>query len=218
MTTLQILDLILPEFRQLGLAAAPGGDAEGALGKHLNPFRRKGEKPVAYWSGIVEADATPRELKYVVPDYFNGTLRVMAVAVANERVGVHDGRTIVRGDFVLSPNAPTTVTPGDEFDVSVGVSNNVAGSGQSAAVAVTLQTDPALEIVGERTQQATIAEGHEGSVRFRLRTRDELGRREPHLQCAHRRRRRVATHRLERPAGDAVHDEDPGRHAAARPA
>ena len=174
-TTLQILDLILPEFRQLGLAAAPGGDAEGALGKHLNPFRRKGEKPVAYWSGIVEADATTRELKYVVPDYFNGTLRVMAVAVSDDRVGVHDGRTIVRGDFVLSPNAPTTVTPGDEFDVSVGVANNVAGSGQNAAVAVTLQTDPALEIVGERTQVATIAEGHEGSVRFRLRTRDELG-------------------------------------------
>ena len=174
-STLQILDLILPEFRQLGLAAAPGGDAEGLLGKHLNPFRRKGEKPVAYWSGIVDADAAPRELKYVVPDYFNGTLRVMAVAVANDRIGVYDGRTLVRGDFVLSPNAPTTVTPGDEFDVSVGVSNNVAGSGQDAAVAVTLQTDPALEVVGERTQQASIAEGHEGSVRFRLRALDELG-------------------------------------------
>ena len=174
-STLQILDLILPEFRQLGLGAAPGGDAEGLLGKHLNPFRRKGEKPVAYWSGIVEADATMRELKYVVPDYFNGTLRVMAVAVSNDRIGVYDGRTIVRGDFVLSPNAPTTVTPGDEFDVSVGVSNNVAGSGESAAVAVTLQADPGLEVVGERTQQATIAEGHEGSVRFRLRARDELG-------------------------------------------
>ncbi|MGH8240781.1 MAG: alpha-2-macroglobulin family protein, partial [Steroidobacteraceae bacterium] len=174
-STLQILDLILPEFRQLGLGAAPGGDAEGLLGKHLNPFRRKGEKPVAYWSGIVEADATSRELKYVVPDYFNGTLRVMAVAVANDRVGVYDGRTIVRSDFVLSPNAPTTVTPGDEFDVSVGVANNVAGSGENAAVAVTLQTDPALEVVGDRTQPATIAEGHEGSVRFRLRARDELG-------------------------------------------
>jgi alpha-2-macroglobulin len=174
-STLQILDLILPDFRQLGLAAAPGGDAEGLIGKHLNPFRRKGEKPVAYWSGIVEADATPRELKYVVPDYFNGTLRVMAVAVSNDRIGVYDGRTTVRGDFVLSPNAPTTVTPGDEFDVSVGVANNVAGSGQNAVVAVALQTDPALEVVGDRTQQATIAEGHEGSVRFRVRARDELG-------------------------------------------
>ena len=174
-STLQILDLILPEFRQLGLGAAPGGDAEGLIGKHLNPFRRKGEKPVAYWSGIVEADATPRELKYLVPDYFNGTLRVMAVAVSSERIGVFDGRTVVRGDFVLSPNAPTTVTPGDEFDVSVGVSNNVEGSGESATVAVTLQTDPALEVVGDRTQSAKIAEGHEGSVRFRVRTRDELG-------------------------------------------
>ena len=174
-STLQILDLILPEFRQLGLGAAPGGDAEGLIGKHLNPFRRKGEKPVAYWSGIVEADATARELKYVVPDYFNGTLRVMAVAVSNDRIGVYDGRTVVRGDFVLSPNAPTTVTPGDEFDVSVGVANNVAGSGQNAVVAVSLQTDPALEVVGDRTQQATIAESHEGSVRFRVRTRDVLG-------------------------------------------
>src|SRR4029079_12165350 len=100
---------------------------------------------------------------------------VMAGAVVSEGIGVFDGRTIVRGDFVLSPNAPTTVTPGDEFDVSVGVSNNVEGSGESATVAVTLQTYPALEVVGDRTQSAKIAEGREGSVRFRVRTRDELG-------------------------------------------
>ncbi len=174
-STTQILDLILPEFHVQGLSAAPGGDAEGALGRHLNPFRRKGEKPVAYWSGIVDADATPRELKYVVPDYFNGTLRILAVAVDDERIGVHDGRTLVRGDFVLSPNAPTTVTPGDEFDISVGVSNNAAGSGPEAQLTVALATDPALEIVGEAQQSVQIAEGREGSVRFRLRARDELG-------------------------------------------
>lgn len=174
-STTQILDLILPEFRQLGLAAAPGGDAEGLLGKHLNPFRRKGEKPVAYWSGIVDADTTTRELKYLVPDYFNGTLRVMAVAVTDDRVGVHESRTLVRGDFVLSPNAPTTVSPGDEFDVSVGVSNNVEGSGASATVAVTLETDSGLEIVGAKQLEETIAEGREGSVRFRLRAKDVPG-------------------------------------------
>ncbi|MGH8188067.1 MAG: alpha-2-macroglobulin family protein, partial [Steroidobacteraceae bacterium] len=174
-TTGQILDLILPEFRHFALAAAPGGDAEAALGKHLNPFRRKGDKPVAYWSGIVDADSTTRELKYVVPDYFNGTLRVMALAVADDRLGMHESRTLVRGDFVLSPNAPTTVTPGDEFDVSIGVSNNVVGSGTDAVVAVTLATDSALEVIGDAQQQAAIAEGREGSVRFRLRARDQLG-------------------------------------------
>lgn len=174
-STTQILDLILPEFRQLELAAAPGGDAEGLLGKHLNPFRRKGEKPVAYWSGIVDADSTTRELKYTVPDYFNGALRVMAVAVTDDRVGVHESRTVVRGDFVLSPNAPTTVSPGDEFDVSVGVSNNVEGSGANATVGVSLETDSGLEVVGDARQEVGIAEGREGSVRFRLRAKDVPG-------------------------------------------
>lgn len=174
-STTQILDLILPEFRHLGLSAAPGGDAEGLLGKHLNPFRRKGEKSVAFWSGILDADPTTREVQYSVPDYFNGTLRVMAVAVADERIGVHESRTLVRGDFVLSPNAPTTVTPGDEFDVSVGIANNVEGSGANAQINVQLETDRGLEVVGDARQQATIAEGHEGSTRFRLRARDGLG-------------------------------------------
>jgi uncharacterized protein YfaS (alpha-2-macroglobulin family) len=174
-STSQILDLILPEFRHLGLTAAPGGDAEGLLGKHLNPFRRKGEPPVAYWSGILDADATPREVEYTVPDYFNGTLRIMAVAVSDERVGVYEGRTLVRGDFVLSPNAPTTVTPADEFDVSVGIANNVAGSGANAEVQIALQTDRGLQVIGDATQKIAIAEGREGSARFRLRARDELG-------------------------------------------
>ncbi|HEY6641102.1 alpha-2-macroglobulin [Povalibacter sp.] len=174
-STSQILDLILPEFRHLGLSAAPGGDAEGLLGKHLNPFRRKGEKPVAYWSGVLDADATVREVEYTVPDYFNGTLRIMAVAVTDDRVGVHESRSIVRGDFVLSPNAPTTVTPGDEFDVSLGVANNVEGSGPNAQVDVTITTDSGLAIVGDATQKVAIAEGREGSVRFRLRALDELG-------------------------------------------
>ena len=195
MTTLQILDLILPEFRQLGLGAAPGGDAEGALGKHLNPFRRKGEKPVAYWSGIVEADATARELKYVVPDYFNGTLRVMAVAVANERVGVYDGRTIVRGDFVLSPNAPTTVTPGDEFDVSVGVANNVAGSGRERG-----RRSDAADRPGARSRRRPHAAGDDRRRPRRIgalpAARSRRARAcESHVQRAHRRRavRRVAS-------------------------
>lgn len=174
-STSQILDLILPEFRLMGLSSAPGGDADGTLGRYLNPFRRKGEKPVVYWSGIVDADTTPRELTYRVPDYFNGTLRVLAVAVSEERIGVHDGRTLVRGDFVLSPNVPTTVTPGDEFDVSIGVSNDAAGSGAEARIQVSLDAGASLEILGEARQELQIAEGHEGSARFRLRARDQLG-------------------------------------------
>ncbi len=84
-TTSQILDLIMPEFRRGELGAAPGGDRGSALARHLNPFQRKGDKPVVYWSGILDSQTTAREIEYTVPDYFNGTLRVMAVAVTDGR-------------------------------------------------------------------------------------------------------------------------------------
>jgi uncharacterized protein YfaS (alpha-2-macroglobulin family) len=99
----------------------------------------------------------------------------MAVAVADDTIGVHEDRTLVRGDFVLSPNAPTTVTPGDEFEVSVGIANNLVGSGAEARPAITLETDAGLEVIGESQQSLAIAEGREGSARFKLRAKDKLG-------------------------------------------
>jgi uncharacterized protein YfaS (alpha-2-macroglobulin family) len=43
------------------------------------------------------------------------------------------------------------VAPGDEFDVSVGVSNNLEGlNGQSVAINVLLTPPPQLEVGGQR--------------------------------------------------------------------
>jgi uncharacterized protein YfaS (alpha-2-macroglobulin family) len=174
-STSQILDLILPEFRRGSLDAAAGGDRDGAIGRHLNPFRRKGEKPAVYWSGVLDADSTPRELEYVVPDYFNGTLRVIAVAVADDSVGVREASTLVRGDFVLSPNAPTTVTPGDEFEVSVGIANDLDGSGPNAHLRVELKPEAAIELQGPAVRDLVIAENREDVAHFRLRALDRPG-------------------------------------------
>ncbi|MEO7433444.1 MAG: MG2 domain-containing protein, partial [Dokdonella sp.] len=112
--TSQTLDLILPEFAKLAGMSAPGGDEDSALGRHLNPFRKKHAPPVAYWSGLIDVKDT-KDLSWHVPDDFNGRLRVMAVAVAPDRTGIFEGGTTVRGDFVLSPNVPAMVAPGDEF-------------------------------------------------------------------------------------------------------
>jgi uncharacterized protein YfaS (alpha-2-macroglobulin family) len=173
--TSQILDLILPEFKRFMAAAAPGGDGDGALGKHLNPFKRKTDKPVAYWSGLIDSGPQERELTWQVPETFNGTLRVMAVAVNEDSIGVFEKKTLSRGDFVLSPNAPLTVTPGDEFDVSVGVANNVTGSGAEAQIAVSLAASPHLEIVGAASNTLKVGELREGVTTFKVRVKDELG-------------------------------------------
>src|SRR4029077_4921413 len=86
--TRQILDLILPEFKRFLALAAPGGDADGGFARHLNPFNPKRKPPVAYWSGVVDVGVNGRELRYPVPDYFNGRLRIVAVGASPRRMGV----------------------------------------------------------------------------------------------------------------------------------
>ncbi|HJR56172.1 MAG TPA: alpha-2-macroglobulin [Rhizomicrobium sp.] len=171
--TSQILDLILPEFKKLVTASAPGGDGDDAIGRQLNPFKRRQDKPVTYWSGIVEVRGE-RELRYTVPDYFNGRLRVMAVSVTPNEVGTFEDAVTVRGDFVLSPNIPTTLAPGDEADVSVGVANNLTAGG-TVPVEVALKTGPQLQVVGNATQRIPLASMREGVVSFRVRATNALG-------------------------------------------
>ena len=167
----QILDLILPEFKRLMAAAAPGGDEAGANARNLNPFKRKGEAPAVYWSGIVDLNGD-KEFSYTVPDYFNGTLRVMAVAVSDAAVGVASAKALVRGDFVISPNLPLMVAPGDLVDVSVGVANNIAGSAADSAVQLTLKPAPTFELVGPPTQTLKIGAMHEAVASYKVRVKD----------------------------------------------
>ena len=173
--TLQILDMILPEFMRFLSAAAPGGDMEGELGRHLNPFKRKRDKPVVYWSGLVDVKPGEHNFTYTVPDYFNGTLRVFMVAVSEDSIGVQSRKALVRGDFVLTPNVPLMVAPGDEFEVSVGVANNIIGSGQNPQIALSLQTSPHLEVIGTAQTNLRIPELREGTTTFRVRAKDKLG-------------------------------------------
>lgn len=174
--TAQILDLIMPENSIVRMLSAAGGDEGGrGLGQNLNPFKRKRDKPVVYWSGIVNIDTTMRELVYNVPDYFNGTIRVMAVAVASDAIGANQKRSSVRGHFVLSPNVPTFVAPGDEFTVTVSVANNVESSGKDAAVNLDLTTSEHLEILDKGQRSLKIAEGREESASFQVKAKDILG-------------------------------------------
>ena len=168
--TLQTLDLVLPEFRKLMQGAAPGGDGEGELGKHLNPFKRKRDKPVVWWSGLVDVNGS-REFSYTVPESFNGTLRVMAVAVNDETTGTRSTRTVVRGDMVILPNAPLAMAPGDTVEVGVGLANNIAGSGQAAPIALTLAASGGLEVVGEATQTLKVNERGEATTKFSVRAK-----------------------------------------------
>ena len=173
--TTQILDLLMAEYSQVREASAPGGGMSAIGGKHLNPFRRKTDAPVVYWSGILGADERSQTLTWDVPPYFNGTLRVMAVAVSGDGVGATEQKALVQGDYVISPNAPVFAAPGDTFEVTATIANNLEGSGAGARVPVTVTPSEHLSLTGTTPESMTIDEGREETLRFQVKANEVLG-------------------------------------------
>jgi hypothetical protein len=174
--TSQILDLILPEYSVIQAVSAMGGDeGAGLLGRNLNPFKRKNKAPVVFWSGILAADATERTVSYRVPDYFNGTMRIMAVEVSGNAIGVQETRTLVRNHFVISPNVPTVVTPGDQFEVGVSVMNNQLAGGKDTSVRIALKASDQFDLVSGNDATESIGAQKEKTVFFTLRAKSALG-------------------------------------------
>ncbi len=189
--TAQIVDLIIPEFSLLRPISAFGG---GGDIQHLNPFKRVTEKPVVFWSGIIDADSTQREVVYDVPDYFDGTLKIMAIAIADDAVASTERETLIRGPFVITPSVPVLAAPGDEFETGVTVANNVEGSGSNADIELRAETNERVEILSmgattssqksagagatgasAASQTLHIAEGREQTAIFKFRATDKLG-------------------------------------------
>ena len=171
--TTQILDLILPEFKRFLALSAAGGDADGGFARRLNPFAKKRKPPAAYWSGLVDVGPAGRQFRYTVPDYFNGKLRVVAIAVGPRRIGTAEGATEVKGDFILTPNVPSMVAPGDEFSVSVGVFNNTVGG--TGPIRVEAQASAGLSPMGPSSADLQVADKREAPSEFRFKANAVLG-------------------------------------------
>lgn len=171
--TWQMLDLLLPEYSVLQALAAAGGD-EDALARHLNPFKRRGKPPVAFWHGIVDVDSTDRVAHFDIPSSFNGTVRVAMVAISKESVGAASTSTFVRAPLVVTAHMPLAVVPGDIFEASVSVTNDVAGTGE-AKVAVAIDPEQGLELVEPVDSALVVPERGEKTVRVKLRAGERLG-------------------------------------------
>jgi len=174
--SLQILDLLLPEYSVIRQLSAMGGDDEG-LGRNLNPFKRKNKPPVAFWSGIIEADSTTRSYTYRVPDWFNGTIRVFAVSVSDDYIGTAEGSVLARNDFVITPNVPVALGPGDEFEVGVSMMDNLRTAPGAGPVDLNLalEASPGFELLGDRKVTAALRRGEERTWFFKLKVRDSPG-------------------------------------------
>ncbi|MDR1373670.1 MAG: hypothetical protein LBJ24_01725, partial [Treponema sp.] len=174
--TAQILDLTLPEYSMVrALSAMGGGEGYEELSGNLNPFKRRQNAPAAYWSGILDSGPEVREVSYKVPDYFNGTLRVMAVAVSSDALGAAEDRSLLRNTFIISPNAPMMAAPGDEFDISLTITNNQKGVGEAGRVHLKAVPSPHLTLQDKGEFDLAIPEGKDQTLTIPVKAAGPLG-------------------------------------------
>lgn len=174
--TYQMLDLLLPEFSMVKNSLSPGGDEGlGAIGKNLNPFKSKRAKPIVFWSGVISADSSEKTYSYDVPDYFNGNIKVMAVAASDLGLGSTETSSFVRGDFIISPSVPVFVAPQDEFKVGITVSNQLEKSGENAKVQFEVTTNDKIQVIEGGKKELAISEGREISTDIKVKALDKLG-------------------------------------------
>ena len=191
--TYQMLDLLMPEFSLIQQAQAPGGDeGAGAIGKNLNPFRSKRAAPIAFWSGVIKSDSKVRTYTYEVPDYFNGNIKVMAIAANPKNLGSNQSSTFVRGDFIITPTTPIFVAPLDEFKVGLTVSNQKEKSGEKAKVKLQVKTNKLFEVLQNADQTLDIAEGHEVATSVSFKAVNDVGEGQIIFQAQHEKSTAIA--------------------------
>lgn len=173
--TSQIMDQLLPEYSLLKSLTQGGGDGFLNDGKNINPFKRKTEPPVAYWSGILPTDGTDRSWAFTVPGYFNGSIRVLAVSVSDTTLGAEHATVSVHNPLIVTLNLPLFAAPGDRFVTSVSIANHVKGSGKDAKLTLMLEPSEQLKVVDAPNAPIALPEGKEISVPVTLKATDSLG-------------------------------------------
>ena len=177
--TYQILSLLLPEYNILKEYAKTGGGdyyGDGALKPILkNPFGRKQQPSVAFYSGIKEVKAnTSESVKFVIPEYFDGTLRVFAVAANTDAVGSNDTEVVVQSPLIISTSVPAAVAPEDTFKINTVISN-LTEEDTATNAKIEIKSTGGIEIKDQQEKETIIPVGSEKLVKFDAAVKDNLG-------------------------------------------
>lgn len=133
------------------------GGGEVGLGTKGSP---PAQKPVALFSGIVEADGDGRAtITFDVPA-FNGTLRLMAVAWTKTGVGSGTTDVIVRDPVVVTASMPRFLAPGDTSRLRLDIDNTEGPDGEYQ---LSFDADHMVEVTNAE-QTLTLAAGERTAI------------------------------------------------------
>lgn len=126
-----------------------GGDM-GALSRNLQALSKRSFKIVSLYNGLVDVDKAGRGIvKLNLPD-FNGSLRLMAVALDEKRVGSVEQSLLVRDPVVVEGVLPRFLAPNDKSFLTVSLHNV---SGESGDYFVTVKGNSVLSVQNPEDSQ-----------------------------------------------------------------
>jgi uncharacterized protein YfaS (alpha-2-macroglobulin family) len=175
-----IFDLILPDVIAKREAIGGGVEEETMAAdkrqkfaqRHLNPVVAKKPESLAQYSGILTPDASGRINYHFVTKNFSGEVRVMAMAVRNDKYSSADRSVTVADPITLQPSFPRFVAPTDEFQVPVLIYNKTK---KEDDFLITLKGDGPIKIVGDAEKKLHLRDGAQDKVVFLVQADKDAG-------------------------------------------
>ncbi len=194
-TTSQLSDLIMQEFSKNNLAQysilerSPFGG--GMMAKmesnafmsdeFVNPFKRKAEPPFVYWSGIIDISEEGTKISFPIPTYYNGNLRIMAVAVNDTAFGSAQENVIVKNDVVIQPQMPLMASPKDRLEASVMLANTTDSDN---VYTLNIVTSKGLKLENAYEKEINLKAKEEKNIPLTFFVEDNLGEASVTIQLA----------------------------------
>jgi alpha-2-macroglobulin len=158
-------------FPELLRRSSTGGDGYD-LAMRVNPMGSRRARLVSFWSGVVKSNSNG-EVRYTVniPPY-SGTLRVMAVAWNGSSFGSTSHSIRVTDPIVISTALPRFLSPEDELNMSVILSNTTNNSSKTNTA---ISVSGPLTIGGPSSKSVEIGSNSETVIPFTLKASRNIG-------------------------------------------
>lgn len=173
--TFDLYNYIIPDEEKVKVLYSNPGGSEAENGRQASDYLQKTDtkrvKPTSLWSGIVKLDNNGNTTITMDVPEFNGTLRVMAVAIDGKAYGSASKETIVRAPIVLSPSLPRFLTMNDSYVFPIGVYNDTGVDGDF----VVRMKDNGFVNFESAEQKVFVKNGKEEIIYFNVESKNKIG-------------------------------------------
>ena len=154
--------LLYPELKH---SSSPAGGEAFDLSRRINPLTGDRVKLISKWSGIRKANSSGECSFSIDIPQFSGALRVMAVAYKGRQFGSAEKTMKVADPVIVSMSLPRFLSPGDNCDVAVSMTNTTEKGGTAS---VELSASGPATVAGKNSASASLKAGGEEVALFSL--------------------------------------------------